>query len=294
MPLDLDDNNNNIEEKEYNHLNQTIHNGDNLDDVDKIADILNPDEQVLLVAKQSKLKPGGSALTPNTIYATDRRIIIRDPYMLGIKANLVDIPYDIITSLKLEKGILSSTIRFKAVGIVSSNKLGMMDSIIEGEDDQEGVIEAIPKDKADDLMEIIRSGMKDNLKSPPENTTRSELVTQKDNIKPAQEKTPPPAQEKTTPPQLVTQKENIKPAQEKTPPTELVTQKENIKPAQEKTPPTELATPKVYVSSENSRSLSIADELEKLAKLREKGELTDQEFNKLKQNLINKNNNGQC
>ncbi|HET8792887.1 MAG TPA: PH domain-containing protein, partial [Nitrososphaeraceae archaeon] len=304
--LDLNDSKNN-EDKEGN---QSPPDGDNREEVDKISDILNPDEKVLLVAKQSKIKPGGSVLTPNTIYATDRRIIIRDPYMLGIKANLVDIPYDIITSLKLEKGILSSTIRFKAVGIVSSNKLGMMDSIIEGEDDQEGVIEAIPKDKADDLMEIIRSGMKDNLKSPPENTTRPELVTQKDNIKPAQEKTPPPAQEKTPPPaqektpppaqektpppQLVTQKENIKPAQEKTPPPQLVTQKENIKPAQEKTPPTELATPKVYVSSENSRSLSIADELEKLAKLREKGELTDQEFNKLKQNLINKNNNGQC
>ena len=279
MPLDLNDRKNN-EDKEGN---QSPPDGDNREEVDKISDILNPDEKVLLVAKQSKIKPGGSVLTPNTIYATDRRIIIRDPYMLGIKANLVDIPYDIITSLKLEKGILSSTIRFKAVGIVSSNKLGMMDSIIEGEDDQEGVIEAIPKDKADDLMEIIRSGMKDNLKSPPENTTRPELVTQKDNIKPAQEKTPPPAQEKTPPP-----------AQEKTPPPQLVTQKENIKPAQEKTPPTELATPKVYVSSENSRSLSIADELEKLAKLREKGELTDQEFNKLKQNLINKNNNGQC
>jgi hypothetical protein len=69
--------------------------------------------------------------------------------MLGIKANVVDLPYDIITSLKLEKGLLSSTIRFKAPGLMSSTKLGMMDSIIEGEDDQTGVIEAIPKDKAD-------------------------------------------------------------------------------------------------------------------------------------------------
>ena len=117
--------------------------------------MLNPDEKVLLVAKQSKIKPGGSFFTPNTIYATDRRIIIRDPYMLGIKANVVDIPYDIITSLKLEKGLLSSTIRFKAPGLMSSTKLGMMDSIIEGEDDQRGIIEAIPKDKAEDLLEII-------------------------------------------------------------------------------------------------------------------------------------------
>lgn len=44
-------------------------------------------------------------------------------------------------------------------GLVSSTKLGMMDSMIDGEDDQGGIIEAIPKDKAQDLLEIIRSGM---------------------------------------------------------------------------------------------------------------------------------------
>jgi hypothetical protein len=44
--------------------------------------MLNPDEKVLLVARQSRIKPGGSLHTPNIIYATDRRIIIRDPYML--------------------------------------------------------------------------------------------------------------------------------------------------------------------------------------------------------------------
>ncbi|HYX55792.1 MAG TPA: PH domain-containing protein [Nitrososphaeraceae archaeon] len=84
-----------------------------LDEINKITEMLNPDERVLLVARQSRLKPGGSHFTPNIIYATDRRIIIRDPYMLGIKENVIDIPYDIITSIKLEKGLLSSTIRFK-------------------------------------------------------------------------------------------------------------------------------------------------------------------------------------
>jgi hypothetical protein len=45
---------------------------------------------------------------------------------------------------------------------MSSTKLGMTDSIVDGEDnDQGGIIEAIPKDKAEDLLEIIRSGMQD-------------------------------------------------------------------------------------------------------------------------------------
>ena len=130
----------------------------------KISEMLNPDERILLVAIQSRIRPGGSLFTPNAIYATDRRII-RDPYMLGIKENIVDIPYDIITSLKLEKGLLSSTIRFKAPGLVSPTRMGMMDNIADGKDnDPGGKIQAIPKSKAEDLLEIIRSGMLANNK----------------------------------------------------------------------------------------------------------------------------------
>ena len=195
--------------------------GGDLEEVNKINEMLNPDEKVLLVARQSKIKPGGSYFTPNTIYATDRRIIIRDPYMLGIKANVVDIPYDIITSLKLEKGLLSSTIRFKAPGLMSSTKLGMMDSIIEGEDDQTGIIEAIPKDKAEDLLEIIRSGMNDSRRIPPSKKQKS----------------------------------------------------------------IELNEPKEVKTTFN-HSVSIADELRKLAKLKEEGILTEEEFNQMKQQLI--------
>ena len=138
-----------------------------LSEITKIAEMLNTDEKVLLVAKQSRIKPGGSYMTPNIVYATDRRIIIRDPYMMGLKENIVDIPYDIITSVKLEKNILSSTIRFKAPGLVSATRLGMMEEIIDGQEDEEGgKIESISKKKAEDLIEIIRSGMQSSKKPP--------------------------------------------------------------------------------------------------------------------------------
>ena len=180
MPFGFD---RNKEEKDKLHSNTHITNGDDLEEISKITEILNPDEKVLLVARQSRIKPGGSLHTPNAIYATDRRIIIRDPYMLGIKENVVDIPYDIVTSVKLEKGLLSSTIRFKAPGLLSSTKLGMMDSMIDGEDDQSGIIEAIPKDKAQDLLEIIRSGMQEqsNRKlAPSKNQQPNELLESKE------------------------------------------------------------------------------------------------------------------
>src|SRR5919107_168378 len=195
-------------------------------EINKITDMLNPDEKILLVARQSRIKPGGSYFTPNTIYATDRRIIIRDPYMLGLKANIIDIPYDIITSLKLEKGLLSSTIRFKAPGLMSSTKLGMMDSLIDGEDDQGGIIEAIPKDKAQDLLEIIRSGMQtsSNRKFAPSRNQQ----------------------------------------------------------------PNELIETKEYTVQSN-QSISIADEIRKLAKLKEEGTITEEEFRQMKQDLMRKN-----
>jgi predicted DNA-binding ArsR family transcriptional regulator len=212
----------NKDDKGYSHdIKKSIIDKGDLEEINKISEMLNPDEKVLLVARQSKIKPGGSYFTPNTIYATDRRLIIRDPYMLGLKANVVDIPYDIITSLKLEKGVLSSTIRFKAAGLMSSTKLGMMDSIIEGEDDQTGIIEAIPKDKAEDLLEIIRSGMNDGRKSAPS--------------------------------------------------------KKNIS--------SKLFEPRGHTLSSNL-SISVAGELEKLAKLKEEGILTEEEFNQMKQKLI--------
>jgi Bacterial PH domain/Short C-terminal domain len=223
MPFGLGDSKE-YEMKGTKRIKKPLLDGGDLEEINKISEMLNPDEKVLLVARQSKIKPGGSYFTPNTIYATDRRIIIRDPYMLGIKANVVDIPYDIITSLKLEKGLLSSTIRFKAPGLMSPTKLGMIDSIIEGEDDETGIIESIPKDKAEDLLEIIRSGMQDSRRT-----------------------------------------------------TTLKKQKS-----------IGLDDPKEDTNIPN-QSISIADELQKLAKLREEGLLTEEEFNQMKQNLIKTN-----
>lgn len=130
-----------------------------LQEIKKIREMLNPNEEVLVVARQSRIKPGGSAVTPNIIYATNKRIIIRDPYMMGIKENIVDIPYDVITSVKLEKGLLSSTIRFEGPALIGSKRLGMIDGIVSGENDQEGLIEAVPKRKAEDVVQVIRSGI---------------------------------------------------------------------------------------------------------------------------------------
>jgi Bacterial PH domain/Short C-terminal domain len=188
-------------------FNTDITDGDELNEIEKIEKILNTEEKVLLVARESRLMPGGSILTPNTVIATDKRVIIRDPYMMGLKSELIDIPYDVITSVKLQKGVFTSTILFKAPTMVNKSKLGLMDENISGEDDQDGVIEALSKHKAEELLEIIRRHMK--VTSSGETTNRIDTI-------------------------------------------------------------------------------SIADEIEKLSKLKQKGSLSESEFQKMKQELLQK------
>ncbi|HKO63959.1 MAG TPA: PH domain-containing protein [Candidatus Nitrosocosmicus sp.] len=145
-----------------NSFNTDITDEDELDEIKKIAEMLNPDEKVLVVARQSRFKPGGSQLSPNVVYATDRRIILRDPSMLGLKQDIIDIPYNVITNAKIEKGVLSASVIFNAPGLFNPNIPGRMPWIKRLETDEHGengVIDAIPKKKAEDLIEVIRNGI---------------------------------------------------------------------------------------------------------------------------------------
>jgi hypothetical protein len=147
-----------------------ITDSEDLEEIEKIRHMLNPNEEVVVVARQSRLKPGGSKLTPNVVFATDRRIIIRDPSMLGLREDIVDIPYDMISSVKIDKGVFSSNVIFKAPGLINSTRRGKLDKLMMIDRDEisrreqigeeeDGIITAIPKDKAEELLEVIRNGM---------------------------------------------------------------------------------------------------------------------------------------
>jgi len=129
--------------------------GDERKEIEKIKDYLEPDEQVFLVARQSRIKPGGSITTPNIIFATDRKLIIRNPTMLGLRESVEVVPYTEITSINLRKGVFSSEVRITAPGLTT--ELGRFFKLT-----RHGVagIPAIPKDKAKKLVDIVREGMK--------------------------------------------------------------------------------------------------------------------------------------
>lgn len=121
---------------------------DELEEIQKVTHRLDPNEKVIIVARQSRLKPGGSKMSPDTIFVTDRRVIIRNPSALGMRESVESITYDKITALELEKGMMSSTVKIRASGY-------------------QGDIDAIAKDKAEKVAQYVRDAMDKSRKAAP-------------------------------------------------------------------------------------------------------------------------------
>jgi hypothetical protein len=148
------------DQSEVHFITDNITDKDELEEIRKIANRLGQDEKVRFVARQSRMKPGGSALaTPNIVFATDRRLIIRNPTMLGMRENIEDIPYDKMTSVKLEKGIFSSTILIRAPGLSEMSRVSKHSGLIAWGRGEDGQIDALPRDKGERLFTIIREGI---------------------------------------------------------------------------------------------------------------------------------------
>ncbi len=105
-----------------------------------------------MVIRQTKnpLKPGSSLITPDTIFATTKKIIIRNPSALGLRHNIESYSYHKIVDVKLEKGMLSSAIVVNVPGSV-----------------YDGIIDAIPKDEAEKLLKIIYERIEKGNKPAP-------------------------------------------------------------------------------------------------------------------------------
>jgi hypothetical protein len=148
------------DEPKVHYMTDNITDKDELEEIRKIANRLDQDEKVRLVAKQSRVRPGGSALaTPNIVFATDKRIIIRNPTMLGMRENIEDIPYDKMTSVKLEKGVFSSTILIRVPGLSEISRVSKSSGLIAWGRGEDGQIDALSKDKGERLFTIIREGI---------------------------------------------------------------------------------------------------------------------------------------
>jgi PH (Pleckstrin Homology) domain-containing protein/putative oligomerization/nucleic acid binding protein len=111
-----------------------------LEEIRRIASRLGKDEKVIFVAKQSRFKPGGSKGSPDTLFVTSQRLIVRNPSMMGMRENFALINYDKISSLNVEKGVFSSTLKIRADGFA-------------------GDMDAIDKEKAEKILSYVEEKM---------------------------------------------------------------------------------------------------------------------------------------
>lgn len=124
---------------------QSLFDDDEMSEINRVKKMLEAAEIIKVVARQSKVMPGGKFITPKTIFATDKRLLIRDPEMLGLRSDVDSIPYSQINNVKLEKGVFTSKV------IIKSGNFNT---------DQQGVIDAIPKDKAAKIVATINEGIR--------------------------------------------------------------------------------------------------------------------------------------
>ena len=175
---------------------------DELEEIQRIANRLVKDEKVIFVAKQSRFKPGGSKGSPDTLFVTSQRLIVRNPSMMGMRENFSSVNYDRISSLNVKKGFFSSTLKIMAEGFA-------------------GDIDAVDKEKAEKIMSYIEEKMNQATTTSAVQSSRTDTTA-------------------TT------------------------------------------------TTTSNPQSSSAADELTKIARLKEQGILSEAEFNQMKQEILKK------
>ena len=80
-------------------------NGTKGDETDKIRGRLDKGESVVMWVRQSRIKPGSvGGINPNSIFVTEKRVIIRSPVTFGLGEHIEEYFYRQITNIRLEKG----------------------------------------------------------------------------------------------------------------------------------------------------------------------------------------------
>lgn len=72
-----------------------------------VRELLIPGEKVLHAVRQARLE---QAITPDSIFVTTHRIIVRRPTTLGLRRNITDYRYTDMANTRIEKGFINSSI----------------------------------------------------------------------------------------------------------------------------------------------------------------------------------------
>ncbi len=86
----------------------SIFSGKEVKTPDEIKEILESDEKVLYGVQQAGL--GGNITGLESVFVTNKRVIKMKPKVLGLRADIEDYLYKDMANVKLDKGILRSSI----------------------------------------------------------------------------------------------------------------------------------------------------------------------------------------
>lgn len=122
------------------------------DDVKEVKNVLWPNEKIMGTVKQRRVGPGGSVTVPTSVVITDQRLIILNRATLGIRHDYEVIPYNSISSVRLEEGIISSSVFIRVQGYDTDKGL-----LQKGR--QEGEIDGLRNKDAKELANFINLKM---------------------------------------------------------------------------------------------------------------------------------------
>ena len=132
-----------------------------------IASRLDRGESVVLWVRQSRIKPGGAAIiNPNSLYCTEKRIIIRNPVRMGLGGHSGECFYHQITNMRPEKGTFPASLIFYIPGMteIPKSDRGML---VWGRESH-GTMDAIPKKTAEEMYDYIRERLDEAKKAAGE------------------------------------------------------------------------------------------------------------------------------
>jgi len=141
-----------------------------IEEINRVKQMLEASEKIKVVARQSRIMPGGSIVTPDIIFATTKRLIKRNPSSLGLRSHVDSIPYSQINKVHLEKGVFTSEL--------------VMDVGQYQNGDNRQVINAIPKKKAEVILstinEYVRKSQDIDRIHKTETVTKTEVIKDED------------------------------------------------------------------------------------------------------------------
>ncbi len=141
------------------------------EDLKLVKSMLFPGEDVAMTVRQRKFLSGGSIINPTSVIVTDRRIIIINRMSAGLRKDYEVIAYGRITSVRMEKGFVSSNVFVRVEGY--DTDVGLL----HGSGKEEGEIDGLTHNAAQQLVDYLNkkvagSGAGNSGTAAPQGKTR--------------------------------------------------------------------------------------------------------------------------